>query len=90
MQNDEIYLRQDQPARYQIQVLGRLTSRWADWVEGMQVQVEESASGQPTTTLTGCVADQAALLGLLQRLYTLGFPLVTVTLLEAQSAKQAN
>jgi len=31
-----------------------------------------------TTTLTGTVADQAALLGLLQRLYTLGLQLLLV------------
>ena len=30
------------------------------------------------TTLTGAVADQAALLGLLQQLYTLGLPLLLV------------
>jgi len=30
------------------------------------------------TTLTGTVADQAALLGLLQKLYTLGLPLLLV------------
>jgi len=37
------------------------------------------AGGSPAiTTLTGVVPDQAALAGLLQKLYTLGLPLVEV------------
>jgi len=32
----------------------------------------------PVTTLTGVVADQAALQGLLQRLYSMGLPLLSI------------
>jgi hypothetical protein len=67
-------LGQDQPAAYRIQVQGRLSPRWAGWFEGLVVAEESPA----TTTLTGILADQAALLGLLQRLYTLGLPLLLV------------
>ena len=39
---------------------------------------EQPGGGLAITTLTGAVADQAALLGLLQQLYTLGLPLLLV------------
>jgi hypothetical protein len=71
---DHKTLGQDQPAAYRIQVQGQLSPRWADWFEGLLVAHDDPA----VTTLTGVVADQAALLGLLQRLYTLGLPLLLV------------
>ncbi len=71
---DHKMLGQDQPAAYRIQVQGRLGRRWADWFEGLVI----TDDGQAVTTLAGIVADQAALLGLLQRLYTLGLPLLLV------------
>ena len=65
-----------QPATYQIKVPGRLDPSWSDWAEGMAVSVEEG-SGQATTTLVATV-DQAALQGLLRRLYSMGVPLISV------------
>ncbi len=61
--------------RYQIRVEGRLSERWQHWFDDMDVTTQ---AGTGTTTLTGAVADQAALLGLLQKLYTLGLPLLLV------------
>jgi hypothetical protein len=66
---------------YEIQVQGRIGARWAHWFEDMRVSTrgdERSDEQNATTTLTGTVADQAALLGLLQKLYTLGLPLLLV------------
>jgi hypothetical protein len=62
---------------YEIQVQGRIGERWAHWFEDMRISTQGEAQSA-TTTLTGTVADQAALLGLLQRLYTLGLPLLLV------------
>jgi hypothetical protein len=62
---------------YEIQVQGRIGERWAHWFEDMSVGAQGDEQGA-TTTLTGIVADQAALLGLLQKLYTLGLPLLLV------------
>ena len=74
-----IELRRDQPAAYQIQVQGWIGDRWVDWFDTMTITVQDDPGNDPpTTTLTGAVADQAALLGLLQKLYTLGFPLLLV------------
>jgi hypothetical protein len=63
------------PWRYEIQVEGRLGERWAGWFDDLEVSVERESE---TTTLRGLVVDQAALLGLLQRLYMLGLPLLLV------------
>ncbi|MGC9336258.1 MAG: hypothetical protein ACP5JJ_19115 [Anaerolineae bacterium] len=62
---------------YEVQVQGRIGERWAHWFEDMRISTQGEAQSA-TTTLTGTVADQAALLGLLQRLYTLGLPLLLV------------
>jgi hypothetical protein len=42
----------------------------------MTITVEREGDGPPITTLTGTV-DQAALQGLLRRLYSLGLPLIS-------------
>jgi hypothetical protein len=78
MKNSSPRFRQDQPATYQIQVQGWISERWADWFDEMTITVKEEDDAPAITTLTGVVADQAALLGLLQKLYTLGFPLLLV------------
>ena len=70
------------PATYQIQVSGHLDESWSDWVEGMMISVESEGEGQAVTTLTGRL-DQAALQGLLRRLYALGLPLVSIICLES-------
>ena len=72
----------DQPATYQIKVPGHLDESWSDWAGGMTMTVENGDDGPPTTTLTGTVADQAALQGLLRRLYSLGLPLISVNCVE--------
>jgi hypothetical protein len=71
----------DRPVTYQIQVPGHLDESWSDWVEGLTIAVESEGEGPPVTTLTGRL-DQAALQGLLRRLYSLGLPLVSVVCLE--------
>jgi len=61
-------------AWYEIQVRGRLSSRWATRFEGMTL----TSRGDGTTVLQGPVADQAALHGLLSTLGDLGIPLLSV------------
>jgi len=71
-----------QPARYQIKVQGRLDETWSDWFNNMTVTVESNDDHVTITTLTGSVADQAALHGLLARIRDLGLPLLAVQHLE--------
>jgi hypothetical protein len=67
----------DRPATYQIKVPGHFGESWSELVEEMTVSVESDDDGLPVTTLTSTV-DQAALHGLLRRLYSLGLPLISV------------
>jgi len=72
----------DQPATYQIKVPGHLDERWSDWSGEITVTVASEGEGSPVTTLTGAF-DQAALHGLLRRLYSLGLPLISVICVES-------
>ena len=76
----------DRPATYQIKVPGHLGESWSDWAGGMTITVESGGDGEdrPVTTLTGTL-DQAALQGLLRRLYSLGLPLISVTWMKCSS-----
>ncbi len=73
----------DRPATYQIKVPGHLNESWSDWAGSMTVTVESEGDGLPVTTLTDSF-DQAALQGLLRRLYSLGLPLISVNCLEVK------
>lgn len=71
----------DRPVTYQIKVPGELDERWTDWNGEITVTVASDRDGLPITTLTGTF-DQAALQGLLRRLYSLGLPLVSVNCID--------
>ncbi len=68
----------DQPGMYEIKVPGRLDESWSEWFEGMTIAVKGGDDGPTITTLTGVVADEAALQGLLDRLFSLGLRLLSV------------
>ena len=65
---------------YQIKVQGRLDESWSGWFNGMAITLEGD-----TTTLTGAVVDQAALRGLLSRLWDLNLALISVNPIELAS-----
>ena len=69
--------RGDRPeaGRYEIRLAGHLDARWAAWFDGLTVGHEVDG----TTLISGPIADQAALHGLLQRVRDVGLPLVSVT-----------
>lgn len=69
----------DEPMLYQIRIKGHLDSQWAEWFEGLTVTLQEDGD----TLLTGPVADQAALHGLLRKVRDLGLPLISVCPLES-------
>jgi hypothetical protein len=71
---------------YQIRIKGQLDSQWTDWFEGLTITLEEDGD----TLLTGPVADQAALHGLLKKVRDLGMPLVSVCPLEHGQAGQSD
>jgi len=74
------------PATYRITVRGGLDDSWSDHLGGMAIRVELQADGSPLTVLTGRLVDQAALYGVLNGLYGLGFALQSVECLEVDQA----
>lgn len=71
----------DRPVIYQIKIPGLLNDSWLDWAGVMTLSVETENVGYFLTILTGTF-DQAALQGLLRRLYALGIPLISVNCLD--------
>jgi hypothetical protein len=65
----------DQPVVYRIRVRGHLSPQWAVWFEGLSMEATEG-----DTTLTGPLADQSALHGVLARVRDLGLDLVSVAI----------
>lgn len=66
---------------YEIRIQGHLYGDLCDWFGAMKI----SSLPDGTLALTGPVADQAALFGLLARIRDLGLPLVAVNQLPTQS-----
>lgn len=64
----------DDPQTYQIKVQGRLDEHWSQWLGGLTITYDELEN----TLLTGQVADQPALYGLLNKLRDIGLPLLLV------------
>ena len=59
---------------FEIQVKGHLNSEWSDWLEGLQVKLLDNGE----MILSGHLVDQAALMGVLNRLYNLNLTLLSV------------
>jgi hypothetical protein len=70
------------PILYEIRVAGRLSPQWAEWFDGLTVMPEDGE-----TRLTGPVADQAALFGLLKKVRDLGLALVSVNRMPGQETQ---
>jgi hypothetical protein len=68
----------DKPAMYRIQVQGRLEPQWAARLGDLTMASGAAGDRSAVTDLTGWVADQAALLGVLGQLYALGVTLLSV------------
>ena len=71
-----------QPMVYQIRLKGHLGRQWTEWFGGLTITLEDSGD----TLLTGPVADQAALHGLLKKVRDLGMPLISVICVEPGQA----
>jgi hypothetical protein len=65
----------DGAAIYQIRVKGRLEPTWSDWFDGFAI----TPRADDETVLTGPVADQADLHGLLAKIRDICLPLLSVT-----------
>lgn len=59
---------------YEICLEGHLEARWTKWFDGLVITSDEKGN----TLLSGPVADQAALHGLLKKVRDLGIPLISI------------
>ena len=68
------------PAHYRISVIGYLDENMSDRLGGLTIQNSDidNTAGKHMVTLTGKVSDQAALLGVLNALYSMRMPLIEV------------
>jgi hypothetical protein len=64
----------DEVGLHEIRIQGHLDEHWTDWLEGLTFTHETDGS----TTLTGPLADQAALHGVLNKIRDLALPIVSV------------
>ena len=74
----------DCPSTYRIEVQGYLDENRSAWFDGLAIEPRVLEADASITTLTGRVVDQAALHGLLRKLYVLGLPLLSVQRLEPE------
>ena len=70
------------PASYEIRVEGVLDQRWAAWLGGLHIDRDGAQ-----TVISGLLADQPALHGLLAKIRDLGLCLISVRRLETGQAE---
>ena len=68
----------DTPANYRVRVLGPMDKRRSEVLCGMSISSRRGQGGRSITILTGELIDQAALMGVLNSLYDMGYPLLKV------------
>ena len=68
----------DSPAAYRICVRGCIPTRWCDRLDSMTVTEHVSETEPPVSILLGELVDQAALAGVLNTLYELHLPVISV------------
>jgi hypothetical protein len=66
---------------YHIRVNGHFDAMWTEWFEGLTITNLESGEA----LISGPLADQAALQGLLNQISNLGLPLISVNAVTGES-----
>ena len=64
--------------RYEIVIYERLDDSWAEWFNDFDLLFKKDDQGNPVTVLTGLVIDQAALNGLLTKIWNLNLTIISV------------
>jgi hypothetical protein len=60
---------------FEIHVKGHLDKSWSDWLEGLEVKLLDNGE----MVLSGYIVDQAALMGILNRLNNLNLKLLSMS-----------
>jgi hypothetical protein len=67
-----------EPAMYRICISGNLDEHWSDYCGGMKIEQVSDPKSYAMTILTGRLADQSALIGVLNSLHDMGCPILSV------------
>lgn len=68
----------NQSITVRIQLAGRLAKNWSGWLEAFSISYSDPYGENPLTFLTGSVPDQAALRGLLNKIWNMNLTVVSV------------
>lgn len=71
-----------EPAIYRISIQGTLDKHWSDYCGGMTIEHEHDPHQHAVTVMTGRLADQSALVGILNSLHDIGCPILSMERLE--------
>ena len=66
------------PTIYQIEVEGEISADWSERIRGMEIVLMHRKNKKPISILTGEVADQSALAGILKTLFEFHLPVISV------------
>lgn len=70
------------PGHYRIEIKGYIRPEWCGRLGGMRVCSPPEQANREMTILQGLLSDQAQLIGILNTLYGMHFPIVSVTYLD--------
>jgi hypothetical protein len=66
--------------QYRIEIEGILDESWSEWFGGLTIESWHTKDGSIISQLTGPVADQATLRGILNKIWDLNLTLISVAL----------
>jgi hypothetical protein len=69
---------------YEIRIQGQLDENWSDWLEGMEITVDDHL-----TTLRGVIQDQAALRGILSKIWDINLSLISIKAEEVEPSRMS-
>ena len=78
------------PGTYRISVEGQLDEKWSERLAGMDIKSRKRPDQSVVTTLSGNVQDQSELLGVLNSLYELHLPILSVKILAENNGDPPN
>ena len=68
---------------YEIHVKGHLNSQWSDWLEGLEMKLLDNGG----MILWGPIVDQAALMGVLNKLNRLNLTILSINVVKRRNEK---
>jgi hypothetical protein len=75
-----------EPAMYRICVMGNLEKSWSEYCGGMTIEHRSDPNRYSMTILTGQLADQSALVGVINSLHDIGCPIYSVECIQSNEA----